>query len=258
MNFLEVKGVSKSFSQNPYDRHIVLEGVNLEIPEGEFAVITGFSGSGKSTLLSLLSGRNQPDSGTISLRGSTLASATTPKPWSFGENSIDQDLTTGMAVRLKKKNPAAQSIEWILESCGLAEKQETPVSLLSSGDLIRLNLALALMSDAELVLIDEAFIGLNRQEKFPVMMLVADLMKSFGKTVVMMTNDLEDAILCGDRVFPLQRGAAATLGPGFVIPIPRPRDVATTVISPVFHRLRMEIMSHLTGQSQSSLASHRT
>lgn len=260
MAFVEIIELSKAYGVEGVDRRTVLKGVNLEVPEGEFVVITGFSGSGKSTLVSLLAGDTTPDDGFVLLQGRAvsphdkrvdrLQSAFPDFEWSTIFDALQQ--TAG-------KNDFQGDLPLILDAAGLLGREMEIIGTLDGLTRLRLSLVMSITRSPDVFILDEPFENVDRSWKPILQHQFAHLLRATGKTIVMMTNDLDEGILMADRIFPLTRGPQATLGPGFFVPFPRPRTLSSISGMPEFQMLRRQIMDFLMGQahvSDTDLSSH--
>ncbi len=255
MPYVEIRGVSKGFSIEGYERKIVLDGVHLEVPEGEFIAITGFSGSGKSTLLSLLSGDESPDRGEILLGGQSVHGPDHRLTHILGreggvpEESVEKTLMD--ALRLSSPDQEVVELEArvreLLSECGLSERSIVPVDRLAQADRIRLSLAICLAGGSRLVLIDEPLNRVPAADRPDLQHDLRHALRKSGKTVILMTNDLEEAILMADRIFPLTRGPGATLGPGFPVPVHLFQGSGSFPSTREYQSLKRDIVDFLTG-----------
>lgn len=260
MAFVEIIELSKAYGVEGVDRRTVLKGVNLEVPEGEFVVITGFSGSGKSTLVSLMTGDTEPDDGFVLLQGRAVRhhdkrvdrihSAFPDQEWSTIFDALKETA---------EKNDFQGDISFILDAAGLLGREMEIIGTLDGLTRLRLGLVLSITRSPDVFILDEPFETVDRSWKPILQHQFAHMLRATRKTAVMMTNDLDEGILMADRIFPLTRGPQATLGPGFFVPFPWPRTLSSISGLPEFQALRRQIMDFLMGQAQlsnSNLSSH--
>jgi nitrate/nitrite transport system ATP-binding protein len=246
--FFEVSGVAKSFGPTE-----VLRGVDLELREGEFVAIVGFSGSGKTTLLSLMAGLLEPDRGAIRLRGRPLSGPGPDRGVVFQHYSLLPWLTVAGNVELAVRQvfrdwPRARQDEQVaryVELVGLGAAAGKRPRELSGGMRQRVAVARALAIEPEVLLLDEPLGALDALTRASLQDEIERIWERDRRTVVLITNDVDEAILLADRIVPLTPGPRATLGPSFPVDLPRPRERARMNHDPGFRRVRNQVTSHL-------------
>jgi nitrate/nitrite transport system ATP-binding protein len=254
---LELKGVSKGFGARAARRE-VLSGIDLSIEEGEFVAIVGFSGVGKTTLISLLAGLMPPDAGIITLDGKPVTGPGPERGVVFQNYALLPWLTTYENVALAVDEsfpevPAAKRKERVEECLALvnlsAAASKRPREL-SGGMRQRVSIARALAMDPEVLLLDEPFGALDALTRGTLQKEMETIFRRERKTMVMITNDVDEAILLADRIIPLSLGPAAKLGPEVKVELPRPRDKKALTQDLSAKRLRLEIIEYLLGESR--------
>lgn len=252
MSYLEMKDVNIGFGPSS-GRTEVLENINLSIEENEFLAIVGFSGSGKSTMINLLSGLQSPDNGTIMMDGEMVKNASPDRGVVFQNYSLLPWLTVAGNIELAVKQvfPRMSSEERIAH----VEKYVDMVSLtpalwkrpseLSGGMRQRVSVARTLAIQPKVLLMDEPFSALDALTRANLQDELTDIWSKEKKTVVFITNDVDEAILMADRIIPLTPGPKATLGPSFKVDLPRPRDRAAINHDTSFITLRNDINKYL-------------
>jgi nitrate/nitrite transport system ATP-binding protein len=248
MAFLSLRGVNKSYGATH-----VLENISLDIEPGEVVVIVGFSGAGKSTLISLIAGLDRPDSGEVTFKGSTVTAPGPDRMVVFQNYSLLPWLTAYENVALAVDQvfarwPAekrAAHIERFIGMVGLEHAKERKPAQLSGGMRQRVALARALATDPEVLLMDEPLSALDALTRATLQDGLERIARTSGKTIVLVTNDVDEAILLADRIIPLSAGPRATLGPEFPISIPRPRERRALNQNPEFRRVRTAIIDYL-------------
>ena len=252
MSYLEMKDVNIGFGPTS-DRTEVLDNINLSIEENEFLAIVGFSGSGKSTMINLLSGLQSPDSGTVLMDGEMVKNASPDRGVVFQNYSLLPWLTVAGNIELAVKQvfPKMSSKERIAH----VEKYVDMVSLtpalwkrpseLSGGMRQRVSVARTLAIQPKVLLMDEPFSALDALTRANLQDELTDIWSREKKTVVFITNDVDEAILMADRIIPLTPGPKATLGPSFKVDLPRPRDRAAMNHDNDFITLRNDINKYL-------------
>jgi nitrate/nitrite transport system ATP-binding protein len=252
MAIVEMHGVSKGFDQRGA-RLEVLQGLDLAIEEGEFVAIVGFSGSGKTTLISLLAGLTPPDAGEIRFRGKRVAGADHERAVVFQNYSLMPWLTVAGNVALSvdavhagwpRERRAAQVRKYI-EMVGLAHATERRPVELSGGMRQRVAVARALAMEPEVLLLDEPLSALDALTRAKLQDELELIREKTGKTIVLVTNDVDEALLLADRVIALTPGPGAHFGREFRVTLPRPRDRKAVNHDEDFKHLRATITQYL-------------
>ncbi|MBB6096578.1 nitrate/nitrite transport system ATP-binding protein [Povalibacter uvarum] len=266
MPFLELKNVSKSYGRSSGGsggQHTeVLSGVNLQIEEGEFVAIVGFSGSGKTTLISTIAGLTRPDSGEILLKGKPVTEAGPDRgvvfqsyslmPWLsvFGNVALAVD---AVFPRLAAQERREKTLEYI-GMVGLSHAVDRKPAELSGGMRQRVAVARALAMSPEILLLDEPLSALDALTRSRLQDEIESIWRQQRKTVILVTNDVDEALLLADRIIPLLPGPRATLGREFKVNFARPRDRTTINHSEDYQHLRAQITQYLLdiGASQAA------
>lgn len=262
MNFLELINVSKSYGQGK-ERTEVLRDINLNVTEGEFVAIVGFSGSGKTTLISLIGGLIAADDGVVLLKGKHIESPGPDRGMVFQNYSLLAWMNVYENIALAVDHLFPQwtaekrraHIEKYIEMVNLTPARHKRPAELSGGMRQRVSVARALAMNPEILLLDEPLSALDALTRGTLQMEIERIWSQDRKTVVMITNDVDEAILLADRIIPLKPGPQATLGPVFKVPFERPRERKSFNSDPAFRRLRNDIVSYfldLRSQHQSS------
>lgn len=252
MSFLEISGVSKSYGEGA-DRTDVLEDINLKVSEGEFIAIVGFSGTGKTTLISLLAGLLEPDTGGIIFKGKEIDGPSPDRgvvfqsyslmPWLSVTGNVELAVDSVFS-RKSAKDRRAIAAKYI-DMVGLAHARDRKPAELSGGMRQRVAVARALAMQPELLLLDEPLSALDALTRAKLQDEFAAICEQEKKTIVLITNDVDEAILLADRIIPLKPGKTATLGPEFAVPFKRPRDRGELNHDDDFIKLRADITEYL-------------
>lgn len=252
MSLIEISALSKHYGDG-VRRSDVLENVNLKIEEGEFIAIVGFSGSGKTTLISALAGLIEPDRGGIIYKGKEIDGPSPERGVVFQSYSLMPWLTVAGNVELAvaevfKKKPKAERkalVAKYIDMVGLSHAADRMPSELSGGMRQRVAVARALAMQPEVLLLDEPLSALDALTRAKLQDEFAAISEKERKTIVLITNDVDEAILLADRIVPLTPGPNATLGPEFKVDIPRPRERGAMNSDDAFIRLRADITAYL-------------
>src|SRR5215510_10313579 len=250
--FLQLRDVRKNYatSRGP---HLVLQGIDLDVAEGEFIAIVGYSGSGKTTLISLIAGLSTPDDGEICLAGTPITAPGPDRGIVFQNYSLLPWLTVFdniyLAVDAVFPNlPAAakrQRTEHWARLVNLGNAMTKRPHELSGGMRQRVAVARGLAIDPKVLLLDEPFSALDALTRATLQDELARIWLERRKTVVMITNDVEEAILLADRIYPLTPGPGATLGPEISVPLPHPRSRRHLSLEPAYQEARRGITEFL-------------
>ena len=248
MSFLSVKSVSKSFGASA-----VLHDINLQIAEGEFVAIIGYSGAGKATLMSLLAGLTEPDSGTILFDGKKMDGPGPDRGIVFQNYSLLPWLTVYENVALAVDqvfptwSPAERRAhtEKYLATVNLTPALNKVPSELSGGMRQRVSVARTLAMQPRVLLLDEPLGALDALTRGTLQDELSRICQEEKKTVVLITNDPDEAIYLADRVIPLTAGPRATLGPSIPVTLPRPRDRRAFNENYDFKQIRNEVVNYL-------------
>ena len=249
MAFLELENISKGFG----GAEPVLHGLNLAIEEGEFVAIVGFSGSGKTTLISTIAGLLTPDSGQIRLEGKPVTGAGTDRgvvfqsyslmPWLTVEGNVALAVDAAFPNWTKKERRA--HVRKQVEMVGLSHAADRRPAELSGGMRQRVAVARALSMNPRILLLDEPLSALDALTRAKLQDEIEALWRRERKTVVLVTNDVDEALLLADRIIPLTPAPRARFGREFRVNIRRPRDRRELNHDPAYRHLRAEITQYL-------------
>ena len=255
MAFLSLQGVSKGFTTSK-GSVAVLDQLDLQVEHGEFVCIVGCSGSGKTTLVSLIAGLIEPDAGTIKLAGEPIRGPGPDRGIVFQNYSLLAWMTVfenvylavdAVSPHLSGEQKRRRAIE-LIRMVNLGAAADKLPRQLSGGMRQRVAVARGLAMDPKLLLLDEPFSALDALTRATLQDELQRIWSNQRKTVVMITNDVEEAILLSDRIFPLTPGPGARLGPGIQVQIPHPRARRRLSLDPNYQAARRAVVAFLTGR----------
>jgi ABC-2 type transport system ATP-binding protein len=194
---LEVEGLSKS-----YGERAALRDVSLEAGRGELLAVLGPNGAGKTTLLSILAGIIEPDSGRFS-RSDGQVGWVPQQAGLYRRLTVEENLR--LFARLEAPHDVEAKVERMLEQTGLADRRSDQVSSLSGGNQQRINIAIGLLGDPGVLLLDEPSSGLDPSQRVRLWEFVAGLAEA-GTTVIYSTHQIEEVSHYGDRLVVLADG----------------------------------------------------
>ncbi|MDZ8186986.1 MAG: ATP-binding cassette domain-containing protein [Nostoc sp. ChiSLP02] len=233
---LQILDLTKSFGNQT-----VLKSLDLEVAAGEFIAIVGRSGCGKSTLLRLVSGLDKPTAGGILLDGEPLRKLShsvrvmfqDPRllPW----KSVIDNVGLGLQDNWRTK------ALWVLEQVGLKDRADEWPYVLSGGQRQRVALARALVSQPQLLLLDEPLGALDALTRLEMQQLIEELWRQRGFTAFLVTHDVDEAVTLADRVIVIEGGRVALDVP---VRLPRPRDRASEVFVSIREAVLEKVMSY--------------
>jgi sulfonate transport system ATP-binding protein len=237
---VSVRGVEKRFGDKR-----VLSGLDLEIAEGEFVALIGRSGCGKSTLLKLIAGLAEPTGGQIRVKGIPLAGLNKGARVMFQEARILPWKNVAANVALGLKGAWRGRAQELLSLVGLADRAGEWPGVLSGGQLQRVALARALATAPDLMLLDEPLGSLDALTRIDMQDLIAGLWRERGFTALLITHEVEEALVLADRVLVLEEGRISL---EVTVALPRPRDRGT----PGFAALKAHILARILGKPDTS------
>ena len=250
MGILTLDNVSKSFGSGVH-RTDVLKNISLDVQEGEFLVLLGFSGSGKTTLINMMAGLDDPTSGTATFRGAPIKEPSPERGVIFQSYSLMPWLTVNGNVRLAvdtvfPRLSAAEKdkkVAHYVDMVGLGHAATRRPAELSGGMRQRVNVARALAMNPDMLLLDEPLSALDALTRANLADEIERIWDADKKTCVLITNDVDEAIILADRIIALNPDG--TLGEEFTVDIPRPRDRMEMNVNDAFKTLRADVTKYL-------------
>ncbi|MCC6528731.1 MAG: ATP-binding cassette domain-containing protein [Pseudomonadales bacterium] len=257
MSLLNLRNISKSFGTGS-QKSEVLKQINLSIDEGEFVAIVGFSGSGKSTLINTIAGLIFPDSGEALVRDEKIRGPGPERGMVFQSYSLmpwlsvydNVALAVNQVHRSWSKAQRDAHIRKYIALVNLTPATEKRPAELSGGMRQRVAVARALAASPDILLLDEPLSALEALTRGNLQEEILRIWEEEKKTVILITNDVDEGLLMADRVIPLTLGPGATFGPEFVVDLPRPRDRVEMNHNARFKALRGEITQYLLALGQ--------
>jgi nitrate/nitrite transport system ATP-binding protein len=246
--FLELQNVSKSFGTAR-----VLSGINLSISRGEFVAIVGYSGSGKTTLVSLVAGLIKADTGTVKLNDLDITGPGPDRGIVFQNYSLLPWLTVAENIALAvdqvfpnySPEKKRQHVDKYIAMVNLTPARDKKPAALSGGMRQRVSVARALAMDPQILLLDEPLSALDALTRATLQSEIERIWAADKKTVVLITNDVDEALLLADRIIPLTPGPGAHLGDSVTVTLNRPRDRKALNHDPEFKRLKALVTNQL-------------
>lgn len=263
MAFLELNNISRNYgTPGSTDYNEVLHNINLHIEEGEFVAIVGYSGTGKTTLINMVAGLVKPSTGDVKMEGQLIEGPSPERGIVFQNYSLLPWLTVygNVALAVNQVFPKwtrkekDQHIRRFVDMVSLSPAIHKRPKELSGGMRQRVAVARTLAMDPKVLLLDEPLGALDALTRAELQGEIARIWENQRKTVLMITNSVDEGLLLADRIIPLTMGPGATLGPEFTVNLPRPRRSGELNQNPEFAKLRREITEYLIdiGQSQRS------
>jgi len=247
---LEIRGLCKSFVING-GAHSVLSEIDLDIAPGEFVVIVGESGSGKTTLLRIIAGLESPDRGSVAVNSRAVDGVGAGRVMVFQEPrllpwlSVRKNVSFGLELRNRPREDVRRKVDAALQLVGLGAFASAYPSQLSGGMAQRVGIARALVTDPEILLLDEPLGALDAMTRMRMQRELERLWQESALTTIMVTHDIEEAVYLADTIVVMGSGRA-----GFDdvvrVGLPRPRDRS----DPEFVELRETLLKRF------NLASH--
>jgi len=247
---LRLRNVSKGFGEGA-KREEVLKNINLDVAEGEFVAILGFSGAGKSTLINLMAGLETPDTGEALFRDAPIEGPGPERGLVFQSYSLMPWLTVAGNVALgvdavhrdKSRAERAAIVDHYVKMVGLGHATTRRPAELSGGMRQRVSVARALAMNPDVILLDEPLSALDALTRANLQQEIERIWDQDRKTVVLITNDVDEAILLADRIVALNPDGS--LGQAFPVDLARPRNRTAMNHDPAFKSLRGAVTQYL-------------
>ena len=251
--YLQLDHIDKSFARGSTTTE-VLKGIVLPIEKGEFVAIIGHSGCGKSTLLNIIAGLTPATSGGVILEAREVSAPGPDRAVVFQNHSLLPWLTVYGNVRLAVDKvfggtkSRAERHDWTMHNLKLVhmahEAHKRPAEI-SGGMKQRVGLARALAMEPKVLLLDEPFGALDALTRAQLQDSVQEITTTLGNTAIMITHDVDEAVLLSDRIVMMTNGPAATIGEVLPVPLPRPRRRLELAAHPVYLDCRQRVLEFL-------------
>jgi nitrate/nitrite transport system ATP-binding protein len=262
---LQLTGLTKVFdtASGPF---VAVKDVNAEVQAGEFVAVLGHSGCGKSTVLSMIAGLERPTFGGVVIDGTEVVGPGAERAIVFQSPCLLPWLTARENVRLAAaQRPGSSSklertrADHYLGLLGIEADADQPPGKLSLGTQQCVSLARALSLEPRFLLLDEPFSQLDSLTRFELQDILLRVWEQSDKTVVMVTHDVDEALYLADRLILMTDGPEAMVGDSLIVPFPRPRQRASVLAHPEYHRGRRQVidfLEHHAHQSRPSALDH--
>ena len=253
---LTVDNVTQSFALPNGSNYIAIKDIDLEIKDGEFVSLIGHSGCGKSTLLNLMAGLAQASQGGILMNGRQITDPGPDRmvvfqnysllPWQSVRQNIALAVDAVMADASREERSAV--VEANIKLVGLSSAADKRPAELSGGMKQRVAIARALAIRPKLLLLDEPFGALDALTRGNLQQQLMQICQEAGVTTVMVTHDVDEALLLSDRVVMLTNGPEAGIGQILKVPLAQPRQRLEVMEHPDYYSLRGELIGFLQQQ----------
>jgi nitrate/nitrite transport system ATP-binding protein len=252
-SYLEISKVGIEFNTESGNFR-ALQNVNLKVEKGEFISLIGHSGCGKSTVLNILAGLYQATEGGVILDGKEVNAPSPDRAVVFQNHALLPWLTVYENVELGVKQvfkglkSKAEMADWIhhnLDLVHITHAMHKRPHEISGGMKQRVGIARCLAMQPKVLLMDEPFGALDALTRAHLQDSVMEIHAQLGTTVVMITHDVDEAVLLSDRIVMMSNGPAATIGETLPVSLPRPRDRLALAEDPDFVHARQQVLQFL-------------
>ncbi|RCU51668.1 ABC transporter ATP-binding protein [Corallincola holothuriorum] len=252
-SYLSIEGVSIEFP-TPNGPFKALDSVDLKINKGEFISLIGHSGCGKSTVLNIVAGLYQATDGGVILDGKEVDEPGPERAVVFQNHSLLPWLTAYQNVELavktvfKKTMSKAEMRDWIehhLKLVHMDHAMHKRPDEISGGMKQRVGIARALAMQPKVLLMDEPFGALDALTRAHLQDSLMEIQNELNNTVIMITHDVDEAVLLSDRIVMMTNGPEATVGQILDIDLPRPRERLALADDPTYNHYRAEVLRFL-------------
>ncbi|WP_152046277.1 ABC transporter ATP-binding protein [Aureimonas psammosilenae] len=251
--FLSIEGVTKVFRRGSATTE-VLQNIGLSVAKGEYVSIIGHSGCGKSTLLNIVAGLTDASTGGVILEGREVREPGPDRAVVFQNHSllpwltVYENVALGVDKVFGRTKSRAERREWVMKNLELVHmghaKDKRP-SEISGGMKQRVGIARALAMEPKVLLLDEPFGALDALTRAHLQDEVMRIQTELGTTVMMITHDVDEAVLLSDRIVMLTNGPSARIGEILDVPLPRPRERIRLATDATYLKCRQAVLKFL-------------
>ena len=244
----------------PSGPFIAVKDVNAIVETGEFVAVLGHSGCGKSTVLSMVAGLERATYGGVVIDGKAVDAPGAERaivfqspcllPWLTARQNVEL-AAAHAAVSKSGREITAAAIHY-LELVGVSDTADQLPAQISLGTQQCVSLARALAVEPRFLLLDEPFSQLDSLTRFELQDILLRVWEHSGKTVVMVTHDVDEALYLADRLILMTDGPAASVGDVLTVPFPRPRSRAAVLGHPQYHKCRRHVIDFLENHAHQS------
>ncbi|EOC1794893.1 ABC transporter ATP-binding protein [Vibrio fluvialis] len=250
--FLDLTQLGMRFP-TPQGEFVVLKNVDLQIQKGEFISLIGHSGCGKSTVLNLVAGLHMPTDGGVIVDGREVDGPGPERAVVFQNHSLLPWLTVYQNVELAVKQVAKgqskvqikQQVEHYLDLIQMAHASDKKPDEISGGMKQRVGIARALALQPKVLLMDEPFGALDALTRARLQDALMEIQAELNNTVIMITHDVDEAVLLSDKIVMMTNGPAAAVGEVLNIELPRPRNRVQLADDPTYQKYRQSVLRFL-------------
>jgi len=251
--YVQLENVQKVF-ETKQGRFVALRDINLGVRRGEFVSIIGHSGCGKSTLLNLISGLAEASDGVLLCNGREIAGPGPQRAVVFQNHSLLPWMSCydNVYLAVERVYGAVESKESLkirtdeaLALVGLTHATHKHPHEISGGMKQRVGIARALSMQPKVLLLDEPLGALDALTRAHLQDEILRIVAASGCTTIMVTHDVDEAVLLSDRIVMMTNGPAATIGEVLDVPLPRPRERLKLADNPAYNRCRSEVLRFL-------------
>ncbi|TLP79562.1 ABC transporter ATP-binding protein [Nesterenkonia sphaerica] len=253
---MKIEGITKGFNDRKKGFQPVVGTTDVDIHEGEFITIIGPSGCGKSTILKMIAGLESADEGTIRLAGRPIDAPSRELgivfqqhvllPWMSARQNVIFALETDPRTKRSKQELASLADEY-LDLVNLSHAADRRPHQLSGGMQQRVGIARAFALEPQVMLLDEPLGALDALTRHELQLQLLDLCEKQKRTFIMVTHDVDEALLLSDRILVMGAGPSARIVHDISVPFSRPREVENLDQDPAYHELRHFLLNSLTG-----------
>ena len=260
--FVQIEAVGQTFDTKK-GKFVALRDIDLTIKQGEFIALIGHSGCGKSTLLNLIAGLTKPTTGVLLCDGREIAGPGPERAVVFQNHSLLPWLTCFENIYLavervfsaKEGKPKLRArTQAAIELVGLGHAAHKYPHEISGGMKQRVGIARALSMEPKVLLMDEPFGALDALTRAHLQDSVMSIHARLGNTAIMITHDVDEAVLLSDRIVMMTNGPAATIGEILEVDLPRPRERLSLAHDPQYMDYRSAVIEFLYAKQSHPLA----